>query len=76
MNAFTVDVKGLEYSVVPQLHEGFYSVSYANTSGMVGKGTDGKWEASLQSSTAVSLPAAEIGEAIEKYLAGQPIQSK
>lgn len=76
MNTFTVNVNGIEYSVIPQLHKGFYSVSNANTSGMIGKGTDGKWEASLQSSTAVALPATEIGEAIEKYLAGQPIQSK
>ncbi|MEJ6980334.1 hypothetical protein WG906_07725 [Pedobacter sp. P351] len=73
MNAFTVNVNGLEYSVIPQLHEGFYSVSNANTSGMIGKGSDGKWEASLQSSNSVALPAAEIGEAIEKYLAAQTI---
>jgi len=69
METFKISVNGHEYIIEPALHDGFYTVSRGNKSAILGKGKDGKWEFSLQSSSAVDMPAEEIGEAIEHYQA-------
>ena len=67
MEAFKINIKGLEYIIEPALHNNFYSVTCGDKSAMLGKGSDGKWEFSLQTSKALDVAADEIGKEIEKH---------
>ena len=68
MNTFKINIRGLEYHVEPALHDSFYSVTCGDKSAMLGKGSDGKWEFSLQTSKALDIAAGEIGREIEKHI--------
>ncbi|HEY1056374.1 MAG TPA: hypothetical protein VGE24_14605 [Emticicia sp.] len=76
MEAFQVKINDRNFTVVPRLHDNFYSVSYAGRSAMLGKEEDGEWEFSLQSSEDLDVSAREIGEVIEMYLKNRDLSSK
>jgi hypothetical protein len=67
MNTFEINIDGQEYEIAPSLHNGFYTVTCGNKSAMIGKGFDGQWELSLQTSDALDISADRIGKAIEEY---------
>ncbi|MBC8054631.1 MAG: hypothetical protein H7Y13_16350 [Sphingobacteriaceae bacterium] len=69
MEAFNIILNGNEYHVEPGLHQGFYSVNCGSRAGMLGKSENEQWELTLQTSDALDISAAELGEVVEKYMA-------
>ena len=68
MEPFKIFLNGCEIDVYPQLHENFYSIKWNNQSAMLGKGNDGEWEISLQTSGASEIQPDLLGREIEIFM--------